>query len=58
MLNSEQVEHIHMRRLGEDEGRKFKGSIFVEFKEKTDAEQFLDNKAVSFEGLDLIKESK
>ncbi len=47
-----------MRRLGADHGRKFKGSVFVEYKCKDSADSFLATEGVEFEGVSLVKESK
>ncbi len=47
-----------MRRYGADDGRKFKGSVFVEFGSKIIADTFLATQSVQFLGSDLTKESK
>ncbi|XP_064389374.1 la protein homolog [Halichondria panicea] len=52
------VEHIQMRRFGADDGRKFKGSVFVEFGSKSIADSFLATQNVQFHSSDLTKESK
>ena len=47
-----------MRRLGVDENRRFKGSVFVEFVEKESADKFLSQETVKYEDVELTKESK
>lgn len=47
-----------MLRYGADEGRKFKGSVFVEFESKESADTYLQAEGVEFEGVTLTKESK
>ena len=47
-----------MRRRGADEGRKFKGSVFVEFSEQDTTDKFLTLQSVKFEETELVKESK
>ncbi|CAL1289380.1 unnamed protein product [Larinioides sclopetarius] len=51
------VENIFMRRFpGNNRG--FKGSCFVMFDTVDDAEKFLENKSIKFEGTELLKEKK
>ncbi|XP_055931736.1 lupus La protein homolog isoform X2 [Argiope bruennichi] len=51
------VENIFMRRYpGNNRG--FKGSCFVMFETVEDADKFLENKVIKFEGTELLKEKK
>lgn len=52
------IEHLQMRRKGADEGRQFKGSVFVEFTGQDAADAFLALKSVKFGEVELMKESK
>ncbi|GBM14834.1 Lupus La protein [Araneus ventricosus] len=56
-FNGHQVENIFMRRFAGN-NRGFKGSCFVMFETVEDAEKFLENKSIKFEGTELLKEKK
>ena len=57
-LPCHQVELIQMRRRVAGEHRVFKGSVFVEFRSKEEADCFLAWPDVEFRGVKLVKESK
>ncbi|GFR11655.1 lupus La protein homolog [Trichonephila clavata] len=52
------VEHVFMRKRFQGNKKVFKGSCFVSFNTQEDAQQFLDNKSIKFEGTELLKEKK
>ncbi|GIY70941.1 lupus La protein homolog [Caerostris darwini] len=52
------VEHVTMRKRFQNNNRTFKGSCFVLFETVKDAQDFLDNKNIKFEGTELLKEKK
>ncbi|KFM80526.1 Lupus La protein, partial [Stegodyphus mimosarum] len=52
------AEHISMRRRNQGNNRVFKGSVFVTFETKEDAEKFLEAKGTKFCGTELLKEKK
>ncbi|GIY80365.1 lupus La protein homolog [Caerostris extrusa] len=52
------VEHVTMRKRFQNNNRTFKGSCFVLFETVKDAQDFLDNKNIKFEGTELLKEKR
>ncbi|GFY44896.1 lupus La protein [Trichonephila inaurata madagascariensis] len=52
------VEHVFMRKRFQGNKKVFKGSCFVSFDTQEDAQKFLDNKSIKFEGTELLKEKK
>ncbi|GFS60891.1 lupus La protein [Trichonephila clavipes] len=52
------VEHVFMKKRFQGKKKFFKGSCFVSFDTQEDAQKFLDNKSIKFEGTELLKEKK